>query len=166
MGENYLQVGGTFCFLKNNRRVLFLYRGKKDDMHGGLYFPPGGHTEPGERGIDCIIREFKEETGLTLIEPKLRVLATFYNKDRVIGKIENHNDWKVEVYEATRFTGKQKQEHKECPLLWVEESKLENMTMYSGDKKILELMKNRGIYEVRTKYFGKKLTGFKSTRVG
>jgi 8-oxo-dGTP diphosphatase len=166
MAEDYKPINGTLCFLKNKSKILFLYRGRKDDMHGGFYIPPGGHTESGERGIDCIIREFRQETGLKLLDPKLRVIATFYNKDRILGGREDPEDWKVEVYDATRFEGKLKAEYKECPLLWVEESRMGEMNMYPGDRRIYEVMKNEGIYEVRTKYSGKKLTGFKCARVG
>lgn len=32
---------------------------------------PGGHVEPGEPIVDSVIREIKEETGLTIKSPKL-----------------------------------------------------------------------------------------------
>ena len=39
---------------------------------GHVYAPPGGKFESGESPLDCIIREFYEETGLTLINPRLQ----------------------------------------------------------------------------------------------
>ena len=100
------------CFLRNNKQTLFLYRNKGEgDIHNGWYVPPGGRTERGERGIECMVREFKEETGLILTNPKLRVIATFYNQGRILGGKENPEDWCVEVYEARDYTGELKEEH-------------------------------------------------------
>ncbi|MDO8460385.1 MAG: NUDIX domain-containing protein [Nanoarchaeota archaeon] len=61
-------INATMCFLKDKEKILFIYRNKGDnDIHNGRYVPPGGKTERGERGIDCIKREFKEEVGLSLL---------------------------------------------------------------------------------------------------
>lgn len=79
-------INATLCYLREGGKTLFLYRNKGEkDIHNGLYVAPGGKTEPGERGIDCIMREFLEETGLTLKDPRLRQVITFHNKGRVMG---------------------------------------------------------------------------------
>ena len=47
---------------------------------GNVYAPPGGKFETGESPLDCIIREYYEETGLTLINPDFKAFH--------IGKIQ------------------------------------------------------------------------------
>ena len=50
-----------------------LHRNKKDgDVHRGKYNGLGGKLEPGESPEDCVTREVYEESGLRLLDPKLR----------------------------------------------------------------------------------------------
>ena len=154
------------CFLRNNKQTLFLYRNKGEgDIHNGWYVPPGGRTERGERGIECMVREFKEETGLILTNPKLRVIATFYNQGRILGGKENPEDWCVEVYEARDYTGELKEEHPKAKPLWINDSDLEKIRIYPGDRKILELLAQEGVFEVIAQYDKEELVRFEHMRV-
>ena len=69
-------LNSTACYLKKDNKVLMIKFAKK---WGHVYAPPGGKFEEGETPLDCIIREFYEETGLTLINPKLQGMS--YWKD-------------------------------------------------------------------------------------
>ena len=159
-------INATICFLRNNSRTLFIYRNRGEaDMHNGFYVPPGGHIERGERGIDCMVREFSEETGLKLINPKLRVMATFYNHGRLMGGKENPEDWLVEVYEAREFTGNLKEEHPRSKPIWVTDSEITSLKMYPGDRRIFDLLEKKGIYQVLVQYAGEEMTRFETTRV-
>ena len=144
-----------------NEKTLFLYRNKGEgDIHHGWYVPPGGKTERDERGVDCIVREFKEETGLELVNPKLRVIATFYNQNRVLGGKENPEDWQGEVYEEREVKGELKEEGPKAKPSWINDSALENIRMYPGDRKILELLAQEGVFEVLVQYDKEKLVRF------
>ncbi len=138
-------INSTVCLLNVDRKTLFLHRNKDGDMHYTYHVPPRGRTERRERGIDCIMREFKEETGLTLINPKLKVIATFYNQGRILGRKENPEDWIVEIYKATRYRGKLKEEHTEAKLKWISDSDILSLRIYPCDMRILDLCKKRGI---------------------
>jgi len=62
MKKRITHLNSTVCYLKKNNQILMLKFTKK---WGQVYAPPGGKFETGESPLACIIREFKEETGLT-----------------------------------------------------------------------------------------------------
>ena len=60
-------VLATMCYIDNGDSFLMLKRTKKEnDIHEGLTISVGGKFEPGESPEDCVIREVKEETGLSV----------------------------------------------------------------------------------------------------
>ena len=56
------------CLIQDENKILLQNR-VKEDWKG--YTFPGGHVEAGESFVDAVIREMKEETGLTVNNPKL-----------------------------------------------------------------------------------------------
>ena len=57
----------TLCYIENDDKFLMLHRVKKqDDMNEGKWIGVGGHVESQETPEECLVREVKEETGLTL----------------------------------------------------------------------------------------------------
>ena len=159
-------IHATMGFLRSDGKTLFLYRNKGEgDIHNGWYVPPGGHIERGERGIDCVVREFREETGLNLIDARLRVISTFYNQGRLLGGKDSPEDWNVEVYEATKFTGELREEHPKAKPFWIPDSEIATLRMYPGDRKILELFSQEGVYEVLVQYSKEDVTRFEYKRV-
>ncbi len=159
-------INGTMCFLRDGRDILLIHRhGGEGDIHHGYYVPPGGKTKRGETGIECIVREFEEETGLILIDPKLRVIVTFYNEGRILGGQENPEDWCVELYEANNFVGELRQEDDKSEPVWVSDSDLAKIRTYPGDRKTIELLSQQGIYEVLVQYSREELISFEAERV-
>lgn len=73
---------------------------------GGLVFP-GGHVEKNESLQDSVIREMKEETGLTIKNPKLcgvkdwiekdgtRYLVLLYKTDEFEGELKSSEEGRV-----------------------------------------------------------------------
>lgn len=64
----------VLCLLRDGNRILLQNR-VKEDWHG--YALPGGHVEPGESFVDAVVREMKEETGLTVQSPRLCGIKQF-----------------------------------------------------------------------------------------
>lgn len=80
--ERIAHLNSTACYLKKDNKVLMIKFTKK---WGQVYAPPGGKFEKGETPLDCITREFYEETGLHLINPRLQGMS--YWKDSAEGII-------------------------------------------------------------------------------
>lgn len=94
----------TLCMIRRGDEILLQNRVKKD-WHG--YALPGGHVEPGESIVDSVIREMKEESGLTILEPKLcgikqfpidggRYLVFLFKTDRFTGELCSSQEGKME----------------------------------------------------------------------
>ena len=68
----------TLCYIEKDHKYLMLYRNKKkDDLNQGKWIGVGGKFEANETPEECLIREVKEETGLTLTKYCYRGLVTF-----------------------------------------------------------------------------------------
>ena len=83
----------VLCLIQDGDRILLQNRIKRD-WKG--YTLPGGHVEPGESFVDAVIREMKEETGLTVRNPKLAGIKQF--------PIENGR-YVVLLFKAEDYTG-------------------------------------------------------------
>lgn len=104
----------NMCMIKNKNKILVLNR--NDKAWPGLTFP-GGHVENHEAFHDSVIREVKEETGLTITDPRLTGVKQFFDKD--------DNRYIVFFYIATNFTGKVKASD-EGELYWMTKEELQN----------------------------------------
>lgn len=89
----------NLCMSKDGDKYLLQNRVKKDWQ--GYTFP-GGHVEPGESIVQSVMREVKEETGLTLKNPHLVGVKQFWvESGRYI----------VFLFSATKFTGELRSSH-------------------------------------------------------
>ena len=87
----------NMCFIEDDKgRILFQKR-VKNDRPG--YTLPGGHVEKGETLTDSVKREIKEETGLTIFNPRLVGLMEFKT-------IDDEDIYLVFIYKTNKFEGK------------------------------------------------------------
>ena len=60
-------INSTLCYVLRGDQVLLLHRVKKEkDMNKDKWIGIGGKFERDETPDECLLREAKEETGLTL----------------------------------------------------------------------------------------------------
>jgi len=72
----------VLAYIEDKHRYLMLFRNKKrNDINKGKYIGIGGHLEEGESKEEALIREIKEETGLTVTSYKYRAKLTFINDE-------------------------------------------------------------------------------------
>ena len=83
----------VLCLIEDGNRILLQNRVKKDWQGYAL---PGGHVEPGESFVDAVIREMKEENGLTILDPRLVGVKQF--------PLENGR-YVVLLFKATQWSG-------------------------------------------------------------
>lgn len=134
MKERVKHCNATVCYLKKDDRVLMIKFSKK---WGKVYAPPGGKFEKGESPLDCIIREFKEETGLILINPKLQGIS--YWKDSTEGIIF--------IYIAENYEGDLLINSDEGKLEWIELKDLKNISQFDQNAKFTPYLFTDELFE-------------------
>ena len=137
----------TLCYIEKDDHYLMLHRiRKKNDVNQDKWIGIGGHFEEGETPEECILREAKEETGLTLTSFRLRGLVEFVS-----------DIWPDEVmylFTADEFTGEMTV-CDEGELEWVKKSLLPELNLWEGDYIFLKLLDERDSYfELRLIYEG------------
>ena len=80
----------TLCYIEKGDSYLMLHRIKKEsDVNKDKWIGVGGHFEEDESPEDCLLREVKEETGLTLTSYKFRGIVTFIFKPLTGNRTQN-----------------------------------------------------------------------------
>lgn len=141
---------GTLCYVKWNGKTLMLHRIKKEnDMHKGKWNGLGGKLEPGETPEECVIREIREESGLTVQNPILKGILTFPQFDGV-------DDWMAFVFVAREFTGTLI-DSPEGKLEWIEDREIPNLNLWEGDRIFLTWLDGDSFFSGKFVYKNKRL---------
>lgn len=143
----------TLCYIEKNGKYLLLHRTKKEnDLNKDKWIGVGGKFEDKESPEECVVREVKEETGLTLNSYELRCVVTFVS-----------NEWETEymyVFTSNDFTGKLI-ECNEGELEWIDKEKVRNMPTWEGDKIFLDrILEDTPFFTAKVEYEGEKLVDY------
>ncbi len=111
---------------------MMLHRIKKEnDLNHDKWIGVGGRFEKDESPEECLLREVREETGLTLDRWRFRGVVTFIS-----------DEWETEymyLFTADRFHGKMI-ECDEGVLEWVDKDKVPQLPLWEGDKLFFRLL--------------------------
>lgn len=140
----------TLCYIEQDECYLMLHRTKKEkDENHDKWIGVGGKFEEGESPEECLLREVKEETGLTLTRYQFRGIITFVS-----------DEWGTEymhLFTADTYKGILK-ECEEGELVWVPKNQINNLTLWEGDKVFLQLLNEKhNFFTLKLRYEGEKL---------
>ena len=143
-------INTTLCYVTRGDQVLMLHRvKKKNDINKDKWIGIGGKFEKDESPDECLLREAKEETGLTLTGWKCRGVVTFLN-DCCEGEF-------MYLFTADAFEG-DLIECNEGDLQWVSREFLDRLPKWEGDKIFLDLIfKDAPFFLLTLRYSGDKL---------
>ena len=102
----------ALCMICRGNEILIQNR-TKNDWSGYVF--PGGHVEAGQSIVQSVIREMKEETGLTIRNPKLcgvkqfpiengRYIVFLFKTDRFEGELCSSEEGEVEWADRSRLS--------------------------------------------------------------
>lgn len=141
----------TLCYLERGRDYLMLHRVKKEvDENKDKWIGIGGKFEESESPEDCLLREVREETGLTLTSWRYRGIVTFVS-----------NEWGTEymhLFTADAWEGQIRQDCDEGELEWIDREKLLSLPIWEGDKIFLRLLdEDAPFFSLKLRYEGARL---------
>ena len=122
----------TLCYIEKGDQYLMLHRVKKEhDINKDKWIGVGGKFEDKESPEDCLFREVREETGLTLTSWKFRGIITFVTDryETEFMHLYTADDWEGEMIECN-----------EGNLEWLDKKEVFNLKVWEGDKIFFWLM--------------------------
>ena len=138
-------------YIEQDGKYLMLHRTKKKhDINENKWIGVGGHAEGTEGPEECLLREVKEETGLTLTSYRFRALITFVS--------DKQEPEMMCLFTADAFTGKLIT-CDEGELVWVDKREVPKLPTWEGDAIFLErlLADEERFFTLRLVYEGDKL---------
>ena len=151
MGEQpFRAINSTLIYIERGDEYLMLHRTKKEnDLNHDKWIGVGGKFEADESPEECMLREAREETGLTLTRWRYRGIVTFVS-----------DEWETEymhLFTADAWTGALRT-CDEGELAWIKKEALLSLPLWEGDKIFLRLLDtNEPFFSLKLQYHSETL---------
>jgi len=141
----------TLCHIERGGKYLMMHRVKKNvDENKGKWVGIGGKFQEGESPEDCLLREVREETGLSLRSWQFRGIVTFVS-----------DEWGTEymhLFTSDDFEGEVRTDCDEGQLEWIGKRELLEKPIWEGDKIFLRLLEEDApFFSLKLRYVGDRL---------
>ena len=134
--EGAIMKETTLCYIEKDDKYLMLHRTKKEnDYNHDKWIGVGGKFEPGEDAVACLLREVKEETGLTLRKYDYRGIV-YFESDVWQGEA-------MHLFTATEFEGELMPSAEVERLVWLDYNDLDKISPV--DRLIFEDLHQKGL---------------------
>ncbi|MCD7982512.1 MAG: 8-oxo-dGTP diphosphatase [Clostridiales bacterium] len=179
----------TLCYIERDGAYLMLHRTKKnDDQSHDKWLGVGGKFEDGESPEECMLREVREETGLTLTSYAFRGIVTFVSdcweteymhlftaklhdadseclmaaKIPVITKLREGESAVCRAASTSDSCGPETVECAEGVLEWIPKEEILKLNLWEGDRLFLERLNgSRDFFSLKLEYEGERLAAWK-----
>ena len=143
-------INTSLCYITRGEEVLLLHRvKKKNDVNHDKWIGLGGKFEDKESPEDCVLREVREETGLTLTAWRYRGIVTFVS--------DLYETEYMHLFTADGFTGEMT-ECDEGEPAWIKKEKLDELPQWEGEKIFLKLLEEEvPFFSLKLVYSGDRL---------
>ncbi|MFZ4450949.1 NUDIX hydrolase [Salibacterium aidingense] len=127
----------TNCILHKDKEVLLLQKPSRN-----WWVAPGGKMEAGESVREAAVREFREETGITVKDPVVRGIFTFV----IIENKQHYSEWMMFTFEARKWSGTMLEQSPEGRLEWMPVEEVLHLPMAAGDRSIFQhIFQEKGV---------------------
>ena len=135
----------TLCYIKDRGKTLMLNRPVREgDIHGGKWNGLGGKLHAGETPEEWVIREVREECGLTIRNPQLKGILTF-------PAFKDEEDWYVYVFVVHECSGS-RVHSPEGELEWIDDDELPRLNLWEGDPIFLKWLDEGRFFSAKFVY--------------
>ena len=139
----------SLCYIFSGERVLLLHKNRRRDLNYEKWLGVGGKFLEDESPFECVLREAKEETGLTLKNPRYRGIVTFVS-DR--WESEQMHLFTCRDFEGTLC------DCDEGELVFLPWDEMMKKPAWEGDKIFLKLLRTDcPFFSLKLEYEGEKL---------